>query len=91
LQGKDDSFHYVVSSIGPSFPTVLLLKSDHRDAIIDIDWNRLLIVPLNKSHLQGAISLVDRDSRKPYNDSPETAVYLLSHVMYLFLLITMVQ
>ena len=62
---------------------VLLFKSDHSNATIDIDWEKLLSLPFNDSQLQGAISVVDDKSRKPYNDTPQTAVYFFSQVKFI--------
>ena len=62
----------------------MLMRSQHRDSTISVDWDSLLSEPLNSSLVQGAISLVDNNG-KTFNDTPEIAVYVFSEVKSFFI------
>ena len=76
-QGTNDSLHYVVSTIGSSVPTLLLLKSNQEDARLAVDWDKLLSNSTDEVSLNGAVKLITKMGQQ---DHPLTAVYLFSQV-----------
>ena len=76
-QGTNDSLHYVVSTIGSSVPTLLLLKSNQEEARLAVDWDKLLSNSTDEVSLNGAVKLITKTGQQ---DHPLTAVYLFSQV-----------
>lgn len=61
LQGPNDTLHYIVSTAGPSSPTILLLRTDVITATLNINWKSF---SGNKSKdLAGAVKLVSKDGK----------------------------
>ncbi|XP_039268041.2 glycosylated lysosomal membrane protein A-like [Styela clava] len=88
-QGENDSLHYILSTVGPSPPSILLLRSNDESAILSVNWTKFLLPNLEDTF--GSVKLVSEnlteevdvdvenviifDRLLEYNDSTDEAVF----------------
>ncbi|XP_076820473.1 glycosylated lysosomal membrane protein A-like [Clavelina lepadiformis] len=77
-QAEVDCLHYVITTVGPTSPTLLLLKSASNTSRVHIFWDKLLHP--NSSVVEGAVHLVDENG-KPLPKSPKTSFYIFDELL----------